>query len=122
MGQHCAIHEPGEIALQKGQAFFEQLPAGTVLRVAAGSAVLIQHLALEQGQVHVRRTIARGEYHYVEYSAWITLQALGCVQILVYMPVEVTTAQLIYNWLSALSKWAVAPRKIVRWLRLQTIQ
>jgi hypothetical protein len=64
-----------EFRLAKGQSHFEQLPRGTVIRVAAGSVVLVQRTTLGHGTLSQQTTMPRGTVHCVDETTWVELIA-----------------------------------------------
>ncbi len=101
MAQHTGIKGPSEMDLLQGQAYFGQLPGGTVLQVAAGSVRLVQHVAMDQAHLSLRTTIARGGVHWLQATAWVEVQALENAQLLIHAPAAVTVTELLRNGLVA---------------------
>ena len=101
MAQHTGIKGPSETGLLQGQAYFGQLPGGTVLHVARGSVNLVQHLSLEQAHLSLRTTIARGGVHWLQATAWVEVQALEDAQLRIHAPAAVTVTELLRNGLAA---------------------
>lgn len=125
MGQQTGIREveaPSEIVLQKGQAFFGTLSAGTVLWVADGSVNLIQHLTLELAHLPMRKTLSRGAVYWLESNAWVEVQALKDSRLVVHAPEVVSVTQLLRQWLSASTHSLARLHNLVRVSRRSTTQ
>lgn len=64
-----------EFRLAKGQSHFEQLPRGTVIRVAAGSVAVVQRTTLDHGTLSRHTAMLRGAVYCVEETTWVELIA-----------------------------------------------
>ena len=78
--------QTSQLLLAKGQSHFEQLPRGTVIRVAAGSVALGQRTALDHCILAQQTTMPRGAVHCVEVAAWVEIVALADADVVVMVP------------------------------------
>lgn len=74
------------LLLAKGQSHFEQLPRGTVIRVAAGSVALVQRTALDHCMLAQQMTLRRGAVYCVEVAAWMEIVAQSDADVVVMVP------------------------------------
>ncbi len=102
-----------DIVLQRGQAYFGQLPRGAVLRVASGTVVLAQHVAVEQTPVVLRNTLHRGAVHVLDAAAWVELQALDDAQLALWVPEVVSAGRLLGQRLRVWRGWLALLRRQV---------
>lgn len=81
------------LLLAKGQSHFEQLPRGTVIRVAAGSVALVQRTAMDHCMLAQQTTMPRGAVHCVEVPAWVEIVAQADADVVVVVPQAVSLLQ-----------------------------
>lgn len=99
----------GQRALAQGQSLFEKMPRGTVIRVAAGSVVLVQRTALDYGLLAHRTTLSRGAVHGVQVSDWLHIVAQSDAELELLLPQPVSLRPLM-AWLArALPRWTAHP-------------
>jgi hypothetical protein len=82
-----------QLLLAKGQSHFEQLPRGTVIRVAAGSVALVQRTALDHCMLAQQTTMHRGAVHCLEVAAWVEIVAQSDSALVVMVPKGVSLVQ-----------------------------
>jgi|GEM_PF-5419323 len=75
-----------QLSLVRGQSHFEQLPRGTVIRVAAGSVALVQRTALDHCMLAQQTTMPRGAVYCVEVSTWVEIVAQSDADLVVIVP------------------------------------
>jgi hypothetical protein len=90
-----------QLLLAKGQSHFEQLPRGTVIRVAAGSVALVQRTALDHCMLAQQMTLRRGAVHCVEVSTWVEIVAQSDADVVVMVPRGVSLGRELRVWLGA---------------------
>ncbi len=76
----------GQRALAQGQSLFEKMPRGTVIRVASGSVLLVQRIALDYGLLASRVTLRRGAVHCVQVSDWLEILAQSDAELVMWVP------------------------------------
>lgn len=86
------------LLLAKGQSHFEQLPRGTVIRVAAGSVALVQRTALDHCMLAQQTTMLRGAVHCVEVSTWVEIVAQADADLVVMVPGGVPLIHELHVW------------------------
>lgn len=85
--------QTSQLLLAKGQSHFEQLPRGTVIRVAAGAVTLMQRISLERCMLAQQTTMQRGAVHCVEVPAWVEIFARADADVLVMVPRAVSVVE-----------------------------
>ncbi len=85
--------QTSQLLLAKGQSHFEQLPRGTVIRVAAGSIQLVQRTNLERCMLAQHMAMPRGAVYCVEVPAWVEVVAQADADVLVMVPSAVSLVQ-----------------------------
>lgn len=75
-----------QLSLVRGQSHFEQLPRGTVIRVAAGSVALVLRTALDHCMLAQEMTMPRGAVYCVEVSTWVEIVAQLDADVVVMVP------------------------------------
>lgn len=102
-----------QLRLAQGQSLFEKMPRGAVIRVAAGTAALVQHIHLDHTTLVQRTVLARGHVHGVQVSAWleITAHADAELELLVPRPVALRPRvhALVARLVRALPRWTARP-------------
>lgn len=93
--------QTSQLVLAKGQSHFEQLPRGTVIRVAAGSVVLVQRISLERCMLTQQTTMLRGAVHGVAVSTWVQIFAQADADVWVMVPQAVSVVQALRAGLDA---------------------
>lgn len=86
------------LLLAKGQSHFEQLPRGTVIRVAAGSVALVQRTALDHCMLAQQTTMPRGAVYCVEVAAWMEIAAQSDAALVVMVPRGVSLVRVLRVW------------------------
>lgn len=87
------------LLLAKGQSHFEQLPRGTVIRVATGSVALVQRTALDHCMLAQQTTMPRGAVHCVEVPTWVEIVAQADADVVVMVPRAVSLGRALRSWL-----------------------
>jgi hypothetical protein len=72
--------------LAPGQSIFEKMPRGTVIRVAAGSVVLVQRTMLDYDVSALQCTLRRGAVHRVQVSDWLEIVAQADTELVLMVP------------------------------------
>jgi hypothetical protein len=80
----------GQRRLAQGQSAFEKLSRGTVIRVAAGSVVLVQRITLDHGGLAYRSTLQRGAVHCVPVTDWLEIVAQSDAELVLLVPPPVS--------------------------------
>lgn len=101
-----------QLLLSKGQSHFEQLPRGTVIRVAAGSIALVQRTSLERCMLAQQMTLPRGAVHCVEVQTWLEIVAQADADVMVMVPRAVSLVQeLRVGWCAVLERLGVRSKE-----------
>jgi hypothetical protein len=106
----------GQRRLAHGQSVFERLPRGTVIRVAAGSVVLVQRTTLDHGVLAYRSILRRGAVHCVPVTDWLEIVAQSDAELTVLVPPPVSL-QPMWNALGThlLRGWRALKRTRALW-------
>jgi hypothetical protein len=94
--------QTSQLLLAKGQSHFEQLPRGTLIRVAAGSVALVQRTALDHCMLAQQTTMRRGAVYCVEVPTWVEIDAQADAEVVVMVPRTVSLAQELREGLDAM--------------------
>lgn len=101
-----------QLSLAQGQSLFEKMPRGAVIRVAAGTAALVQHIHLDHTMWVQRTVMARGFVYGVQVSAWLEITAQSDAELELRVPQPVSLG-LLFAWLArALPRWTVHPASV----------
>ncbi len=105
--------QTSQLLLARGQSHFEQLPRGTVIRVAVGSVALVQRTALDHCMLAQQTTMRRGAVHCVEVSTWVEIVAQADADVVVMVPRAVSLVQELRQGLGAV--WGQKLRNRLPW-------
>lgn len=86
MSSGAGSFQTRQLSLAKGQSLFDKMPRGTVIRVAVGTVVLVQRIALDQSTLVQRTVLARGAVHCVQVSDWLDLVAQSDAELVLLVP------------------------------------
>lgn len=107
--------QTSQLVLARGQSHFEQLPRGTVIRVAAGSVVLVQRISLERCTLTQQTSMLRGAVHGVAVSTWVEIVAQVDADVVVMVPQAASLVQALRAGLDAVwSAWVCGAGRRVR--------
>jgi hypothetical protein len=91
-----------QLLLAKGQSHFEQLPRGTVIRVAAGAVCLVQRTTLDHCTLVQQVHLPRGAVHCVEVPTWLEIFAQADADLLVWVPQTTSLIDRFSAWVGKL--------------------
>jgi hypothetical protein len=105
-----------QLRLAQGQSLFEKMPRGTVIRVAAGRAALVQRIYLDQATLVQHTVMARGAVHCVQVSDWLEVIAQSDAELVLLVPQPVSPqplARALVAWFArVLPRWTARPASV----------
>lgn len=112
-GASFQIHQ---LKLARGQSLFEKLPRGAVIRVAAGTVALVQHIRLDHTTLVLRTVMARGAVHGVRVSDCLEITAYADTELELLVPQPVALWPRVYalvaRCIRALPRGAAHPASV----------